>query len=82
LHPKGKPKQFTLQGGILNEFLVGGNTKHTHLTGGNDLLTLDYLISPILDFLDFSFFSTGLAYTSSPFVSYLFSLYNIVDCIS
>jgi hypothetical protein len=38
-------------------------------------VVIDYLISPILDFLDFSFFSTGLAYTSSPFVSFLFSLY-------
>jgi hypothetical protein len=40
-----KPKQFTLQGGILKVFLVGGNAKHTHLAGCNDLLTFKIIKS-------------------------------------
>jgi hypothetical protein len=39
MHPIGEIKKIYFAGGILKEFLVGGNAKHAYLAGGNDLLT-------------------------------------------
>jgi hypothetical protein len=39
LHPREETKKIYFEGEILKEFLVGGNAKHTHFAGGNELLT-------------------------------------------
>jgi hypothetical protein len=37
-------KNLICKGGILKEFLKGGNAKHAHLAGGNDLLTHHFIM--------------------------------------
>jgi hypothetical protein len=45
VHPRGIQKNLLCKGEILKEFLVGGNAKHAHLAGGNDLFTFFLLKS-------------------------------------